>query len=137
MNSGKFYNNLYVFRQQLKDNSLFVLSFLYIRLYLIAITGFNIFLWLLVYSININFTQDLIVLHYNVNFGVDMIGSVGQLYVIPLLYLIIIVLNILIIFSIIKYKYFKFIAHILLLTSLVVGVFLLISLAFIYLVNFK
>ncbi len=137
MDTSSLYNQLYALKQQFIDNLLFVISFFYIRLYLIIIFGFNVFLWLLVYSIKINVSQELIVLHYNVNFGVDMIGEVGRLYVIPLLYLMIIVFNILIIFSIVKYKYFKFIAHILLLTSLVVGIFLLIALAFIYLVNFK
>lgn len=134
MDIGRIY---YSFKQIIADNLFFIFNFFYIRLYFIIIFSLNIFLWLLVYSININFSRELIVLHYNVDFGVDMIGPVNNLYIIPLAHLIILIINILIIFYSVKYKYFKFIVHILLLAGLVVGIFLLIALSFIYLINFK
>lgn len=101
----------------------------------------NILNWAAVYSINAKISQDLAVLHYNVDFGVNLIGSVKQIYVIPFLGLIIFILNlVLLIFSFrLNYRIFssgKFFAHILLGSALLANFFLFISLALVYLVNF-
>ncbi|MFH1822387.1 MAG: hypothetical protein ABH830_01660 [Patescibacteria group bacterium] len=114
-----------------------IINFIYVRVYLIIIIGLNLFLWLASYLIKINVSQELIILHYNIDFGVDLIGNVNKIYIIPLLSLIILIINIILISNLVKHKFFKFIAHLLLATCIMVDIFLLISLASIYLINFR
>ena len=114
----------------------FIFSFFYIRFYIIVLIGFNLFIWLLTYIININVSQDLVVLHYNVDFGVDLIGSVKRLFIMPLLGLIIILINIMLLAGLSRHEDFKFIAHLLFVASLMANLFLFVALASIYLANF-
>lgn len=118
-----------------------LMTFFYIKVYLSAVLVLNILNWVIVYFINAKISQDLAVLHYNVDFGVNLIGSVKQIYVIPLLGLVIFILNLaLLIFSFrLNFRIFssgKFFAHILLGSALLANFFLFISLALVYLVNF-
>ncbi|MFH1428086.1 MAG: hypothetical protein ABIG60_06225 [Patescibacteria group bacterium] len=114
-----------------------IINFFYVRIYLIIIIGLNLFLWLVSYLIKINVSQELIILHYNIDFGVDLIGSVNKIYIIPLLSLIILIINVILISNLVKHKFFKFITHLLLAACIMVDLFLLISLASIYLINFR
>ncbi len=136
-NLSKIYNNTCLFSQKFRDIFLNIFSFLYIRIYLILLLGFNAFIWFTAYYININVSQDLVILHYNVNFGVDLIGNVNKIYIIPLLGLIIIILNFILLFIFSKYKYFNFVAHLLLITCLISSLFLILALSSIYLINFR
>jgi len=130
---GKFYSG----RQQLRQALGYLFSFFYFRIYLIINLGLNSFIWLFVWIINAGASQDLIKLHYNVDFGVDLIGGVGQLFIIPLLGLIIIFINISLVAINSKHKNLKFIVNLLLGGALAVNLFLLIALGSIYLINFR
>jgi hypothetical protein len=103
-------------------------------MYLIIILGLNLLDWLFVYIININVSQDLVVLHYNVDFGVNLIGDVKQIYIIPLLGLFIILINLILL--IIIYRQNRFFANLLLAGAMLANLFLLIGTASIYLINF-
>lgn len=113
----------------------------YVKVYLFGSLFLNILNWAFVYFINIKISQDLAVLHYNVNFGVNLIGSVKQIYILPFLGLVIFIFNFALFVFVFRLNYNilssrKFFAHILLGTSVLANFFLLISLALIYLVNF-
>jgi len=136
-NLSKIYNVVYLSFQRFIDIFLNIFSFLYIRIYLILLLGFNAFIWLTAYYININVSQDLVILHYNVSFGVDLIGNVSRIYIIPWLGLIIIILNFILLFIFSKYKHFNFIAHLLLMTCLISNLFLFLALLSVYLINFR
>jgi len=97
----------------------------------------NLVLWLSTYYINTNVSQTLVVLHYNVDFGIDLIGEVKRIFIIPAFSLVIIFVNIFLLFNFLKRKDFKFISHLLLASGLIVNLFLFIALISIYLVNFK
>lgn len=118
-----------------------LLTFFYIKVYLFSILGLNFLNWLFVYIINSKVSQDLTVLHYNVDFGVNLIGSVKQIYIIPFLGLIIFILNLILLAFAFRLNFRipsagKFFAHILLGASMLANFFLFLSLVFIYLVNF-
>lgn len=134
---SEVYNNFLSLRRGILSSASLIFSFFYIRFYLILLIGFNLFIWLVAYYININVSQDLIILHYNINFGVDLIGSVRKIFILPLLSLITIIINIIIFFILARHKDFKFIVHLLLGANVAVNIFLFISLVTIYLVNFR
>ncbi|MFA4940978.1 MAG: hypothetical protein WC582_00035 [Patescibacteria group bacterium] len=134
---SKFSEYFYYLRQKFSVVFSFLSGFLFIRLYFIILLGFNLFVWLLVYLINGSVSQDLVVLHYNVDFGVDLIGEVKRLFIIPVLSLIIILANEILLFAFYRRKDFKFLAHLFLGASLLVNLFLLIALGAIYLINFS
>jgi len=112
-------------------------SFFFVRFYLIILIGGNIFLWLAVYYINKTVSQDLVALHYNINFGVDLIGHVNKIFIIPSISLLTILLNTILIFILQSHKHFKFIAYLLLSACVMINLFLLLGLMSIYLVNFR
>ena len=134
---SKFYDNFYLLRQKFFGAISYLFGYFFIRLYFIVLLGLNLLIWLIVYFINVSVSQDLVVLHYNIDFGVDLIGSVERIYIIPLLGLIIILVNAVLIFIFSRSKDFKFFSHLLLAASLAVNLFLLIALGSIYLINFR
>ena len=134
---SKFYENFYLLRQKFFGALSYLSGYFFIRLYFIVLLGLNLLIWLAAYFINASVSQDLVVLHYNIDFGVDLIGSVKRVYIIPLLGLIIILINAILIFIFSRHKDFKFFSHLLLTASLAVNLFLLIALGSIYLVNFR
>lgn len=112
----------------------------YIRIYLFLILGVNFFIWLMAYFIytNINHSStnnNLIILHYNTDFGIDLIGNIKKIFILSLISVIIALINVFLTFLLTKHKHFKFIAHLLLLPCIIIGLFLSLSLMSIYLVN--
>ncbi len=130
----KLLSHFYLSRHKFTEYVFGLLDFLYIRMYLIVIIGLILLNWLFVYIININVSQDLVVLHYNVDFGVNLIGSVKQVYIIPLMGLIVFIINL--VLSVFVNKQDKFFTHLLLGATMLVNVFLFIAISSVYLVNF-
>lgn len=133
----KFHENFYLLRQRFFGALSYLSGYFFIRLYFIVLLGLNLLIWLIAYFINASVSQDLVVLHYNIDFGVDLIGSVKRIFIIPLLSLIITLINVVLVFGFSRHKDFKFFAHLLLTASLAVNLFLLIALGSIYLINFR
>ncbi|MDO9399137.1 MAG: hypothetical protein Q7T79_00400 [bacterium] len=131
----KITEHFYFTRKNLTDICWHLLSFLYIRVYLIIALVLNIFNWVFVYYISSIISQNLVILHYNVNFGVNLIGDISKMYIIPAVGLFFILLNLLLIINI--YKENKFVIHLLLVSSIVVNLFLLMSVMALYLINFR
>jgi hypothetical protein len=109
----------------------------YVKIYCIINIFFNIFLWVLTYIINKQSSDNLITLHYNVDFGVNLIGLASQIYIIPLLGLIIIIINSFVASIFIKFKQGHFIAHLLLASVSFVHAFLFLGIVSVYLINFR
>lgn len=131
----KLLNNYYKSREKISETIISLLSITYIRIYLFAILLLNAVDWLAVYFINKNISQNLVVLHYNVNLGVNLIGDATKIYIIPLLGLIFILLNFILLFNI--YRQGKFVVHLLMSSAILSNFYLLFSTASIYLINFK
>lgn len=114
-----------------------VFDHLCVRIYLGVLVVINFALWMIVYYISTKVTQDLVVLHYNVDFGVDLVGEVSNMYIIPAVGLTVLLANFLLFFFFIKQKDAAVIAHFLLGGATAVNFFLLVSLAPIYFINFS
>ncbi len=130
----KLLSHFHLNRYKFTEYILGLFGFLYIRVYLIIIISLILLNWLFAYTININVSQDLVVLHYNVDFGVNLIGNVKQLYVVPLMGLVVFIINF--ILSAFLNKQDKFFSHLLLGAAVLVNLFLLAAIASVYLVNF-
>lgn len=131
----KLFNQLNLSYLRLVEAALYLVSFIFVRLYILLLLALNIINWLLAYYVNNNVSQDLVVLHYNVNLGVNLIGNVRDIYVIPTLGLSFIVINFLLLLNI--YRQSRFLIHLLLGFSLLINLFLIASTISIYLINFR
>ncbi len=135
INWYKLLNHFHLGRAGLAEGVLYLVSFTFVRFYLIGLFGLNIINWLLAYYVNKNVSQTLVVLHYNVNLGVNLIGNVREIYIIPTLGLAFIVINFLLLLNI--YRRSKFLIHLLLGFSILINLSLIASTISIYLVNFR
>ncbi|MBU1663636.1 hypothetical protein KKE25_03600, partial [Patescibacteria group bacterium] len=96
----KILNYLYLGREKLVQAILYLVSFMFVRMYLLFLFALNIINWLLAFYINNNVSQNLVVLHYNVNLGVNLIGNARDIYIIPTLGLAFIAINFLLLLNI-------------------------------------
>lgn len=111
-------------------------GFLYVRIYLVFLSVLNILNWAFAYVIKNKASQELAILHYNVDFGVNLIDDAKKIYTIPLLGMLITLINFFLSAAIYKHSG-KFIAHVLLISAILAGLFLLAGLASLYLINFR
>lgn len=131
----KILNYLYLSREKLVQAVLYLVGFMFVRMYLLFLFALNIINWLLAYYVNNNVSQNLVVLHYNVNLGVNLIGNARDIYIIPTLGLAFIVINFILLLNIFRKN--KFLIHLLLGFSLLINLFLIAGTIAIYLVNFR
>ncbi|OIO07944.1 hypothetical protein CO115_05235 [Candidatus Falkowbacteria bacterium CG_4_9_14_3_um_filter_36_9] len=124
-------------------------DYLYIKIYLAIILFINLSNWTIAKVIsdktkqdlyisqysNSDSVKDLFILHYNVDFGINLVGRVERVYIMPLFGLLILIINLFLLLYF--YKNNKFISHLLLTSVFLVNVFLLMALASIYLINFR
>jgi hypothetical protein len=114
-----------------------VFSLFFVRVYLVILLLQNIALWTFVWLFVRRVGGDLTILHFTVDFGIDLVGEGKKLFMIPTLGLFASVLNFLLLFVFIKNKNFKVIAHLLLAAAVMVNVFLSSALGPIYWMNFR
>ena len=131
----KILDFLYLSKSQAFDTLSDFFAPFYIKVYLAILIFLNLLNWVFVYYINKVVSQDLVVLHYNVNFGVNLIGSAGKIYTIPFLGLAFIILNVVLVTNIRKQD--KFINHLLFFSLILANLFLLAATMSVYLVNFR
>lgn len=130
----KLLNSLHEGREKLGGAVLALVSLTSARFYLIFLLALNAVNWLWAYYVNKNVSQSLIVLHYNVNLGVNLIGQARNIYIIPTLGLAFILINFFLLLNI--YRKSKFFIHLLLGFTLLVNIFLIASTIAVYLINF-
>lgn len=111
--------------------------YLHIKLYLISLIFINALVWSIAFVIYNRLKNELIYLHYNVDFGVNLIGESKNIFIIPILGLLVILSNLFLYGFVNKRKDRKFISHILFSGGLSVNIILLISILLIYLINFR
>ncbi|MDD4900708.1 MAG: hypothetical protein PHS62_01180 [Patescibacteria group bacterium] len=131
----KLVNVLHFWRARLVENVLFLVNITAVRLYLAALLASNIANWFLAYYVNKNVSQTLVVLHYNVNLGVNLIGNVFSIYAMPALGLAFILINFFLLANVYAKK--VFLIHLLLGAALLANIFLIASTVSIYLINFR
>jgi hypothetical protein len=134
-------SKLYHFFDLLKNRVAYSLSevfgYLFIKIYLAVLLLQGIALWTFVWLLSRRVGDSLAILHFNVDFGIDLAGDARHLFSIPFLGMFISVFNFLLLFVFLKNKNFKFIAYLLLSASVLVNFFLFLALGPIYWMNFR
>jgi len=95
----------------------------------------NIFIWSSSIFVNLRNTKDVIILHHNIYFGPTFIGSARQVYFIPLLGIIIILIN-LIVSYIIQHEN-NFFVYLFAAGSIAINFFLFLGMGSIIMINFR
>lgn len=96
----------------------------------------NILAWVGSYFLNSIIDTNLAVLHYNVVFGIDLIGDANQLYLTPLIGAVVLIINIFL-GALLKDSRDKLLSVMLLSVALLVNIACLIALYFSYIINFS
>lgn len=133
-NTGKILNYLHVSREILAAAISDLFSFAYVKIYLAAALAVNLAVWSAAYIVNSNIKDELVVLHYNIDFGANLVGGASQVYTIPFLGLIIIFANTALLSFI--HRQSRFLAHALMAAAVLANIFFLMSAASVYSANF-
>jgi len=136
INLSKIQISTQVAIKNLQDLIFDLLSFFYIKIYLIILTLLNIAIWALSFFIDSRIEGQQIALHYNVDFGIDFYGDKNNIYIIPILGLLIIIINFSLIVSVSRSRDRRFISHVLMIASLISNIILLTAVISVYLINF-
>jgi hypothetical protein len=134
---SRIINWILIFWRNLSSAWHIIFSWTFIRIYLIVVFSLNIITWLAAIIIYKTLVQDLAVLHYNVDFGIDLIGTRSQLFVNPALGLIFALFDVVALLSLTKSRDFKFLAHLLLGAAALVNLLLALAMFSVYLINFR
>lgn len=105
-----------------------------IKIYWLAILLTNILLWVLAWLIKRGLNQDLAILHYNITFGIDYLAPRNQVFFVPLIALVLIIINGCV--SLVFFKKDSFLLNLLLICNLAINFIVGLGLYSIYLVNF-
>lgn len=132
----KIYDRIFLFFSRIKVALKNLFSYLFIKVYFIIAYAINLFLWVAVYFCYSRFNQDIVIFHYNIDFGIDLIGNKNYLFFIPISSLIFIIINQIILSKFLSNNDFKFWSHFLLSFLLLFNIFLIFILFTIYYINF-
>lgn len=134
---SKFYERFYSWR--VKYNASFEEFFAYVpnRVYLGLVLFFQAFSWLFSYYIFKNLTGSLLVLHYNVDFGINWIGDPYKIFYFPAVSLLIFLSSLIMILVFGPSKNFRFQSDLLMLSALLSNLGMISALLLVYLINFK
>ncbi|MCF7860077.1 hypothetical protein K9M09_00435 [Patescibacteria group bacterium] len=106
------------------------------RLYLLISVIMQVLIWIFAYQIYISLGNDLLVAHYNVDFGIDAIGNPKQIFNIPLLALGALILNGFVLSFFTKRLNFNFLTNAAGITGVMVQLLAALALMSLYLINF-
>ncbi|MCF7819915.1 MAG: hypothetical protein K9M44_00385 [Candidatus Pacebacteria bacterium] len=109
----------------------------YLRIYFLLTLFLNVGLFLSAYFIFKNTSGALLILHYNIDFGIDLVGDPKEIFLLPLVGLVVFLLNLILVLSSYRRKAYALLAHFLPLTALLVNIFLLMAMLSLYFINFR
>jgi hypothetical protein len=134
---SNFYDHFYVIRKQTSSALAAVWRFPSSRLYFLIIGLLQLAAWLEAIFIYRQLSGDLVVLHYNVDFGIDLVGTPTRIFIYPFFGLGIFLLNLGLAAALNTQRDFRIFIHLLLSAALIFGLFLNLALLFVYLINFR
>ena len=137
MTYSNFYARFYTSLQRLGEIVNSILKFYPAKLYLAAILLLQALIWFQAISINRRLSSDLLILHYNIDFGVNSVGSPEKIFLYPLLGLAVAIINFVFVTFFVRRKESKFMAHLFLGSATFFEVFLSLALLAIFLINFR
>jgi len=134
---SKLYERFYSFRVKIANITGEFFSFHPNRLYLAAVTVVQAVSWWLSFYIYKNLTSDLLVLHYNVDFGIDWISDPNVIFYFPVVGLIFLFLSIIVLFIFGPGRNFRIQSHYLMAGMVLANLGMLTSLILVYIINFR
>ncbi len=134
---SKLYERLYSFRLKIATVSGEFFGFWSNRIYLIITVFLQAVSWWLAYYIFKNLTGGLLVLHYNVDFGIDWIGDLNLIFYFPVLGFLFLLLSIVLLFIFGPGRHFRFQSHYLMSGAVLANFGMLTALILIYVINFR
>lgn len=131
------YARLYDTLQEMRKSFALVAKFTASKYYFVAILILQILAWLQAYNIKSNFTGDLLTLHYNIDFGADLVGDPSRVYYFPIAGIFIFLLNLLLSASFSRKQGARIMFHLYFSASILVNTFINLALLSVYLINFQ
>lgn len=132
-----FYARVYTFGQALGRAFLHIWRFPPAKFYLIFNILLQVTAWWQAFAIKNRLTSNLLVLHYNVDFGVDLIGVPGRIFYFPLVGFLVLLLNLILAATLCRRREARPLTHIFLGSSLFFAIFLILALFAVDLINFR
>lgn len=137
LNFSKVYNYLTDFRVNFKKSVQTVFSSKAFKIYLIITLVLQGLSWYLSFYIYRSLTGNLLILHYNVDYGTDLIGPPHLIFGGVLFGLLVFIVNSFLALWFSGQKKSNFFDHLLIAGAMIINLFLLLSLFTIYLNNFR
>ncbi len=136
---SKLLNHFFVFRANYKKIARELLKLRIVKVFMVVDFSINAAVWLVAWYIFSNIEQENIALHYSVDFGIDLYGPTGKVFIVPTLGLLFILANLALILVVARYNRMdaKFAGTVMLITACLTNIFLLAATASIYLINFR
>lgn len=134
---SKLYERFYSLRVKTANVAGEFFSFYPNRLYLTAAVIIQAASWWLAYYIFNNLTGDLLVLHYNVDFGIDWVGDLNNIFYFPLVGLAFLLLSVILLFIFGPGRHFRAQSHYLMIGMVLGNLGMLVSLLLVYIINFR
>ena len=134
---SRIYSHIYITRRDVLASLINVFSLLYSRVYLAMVAILNAIVWWGSIYIYQHISGDLLILHYNVDFGINLIGDPKRIFIFPSLVLFLSLLNVFLLLFFHKDRYLKFMVHLFLSSAVLINIFMLVALMSIYLINFR
>ena len=134
---SKIYYNSHLLTDKLFYRLAEAFGLLETKICLGLLTLLNLTIWGFTWLFYNQVKGGLIVLHYNTDFGVDLIGEPKNLFIIPMLGLFIGLFNFILLLFFVKNSNFKILAYIILGAAILANIFLSLALGPLYLINFS
>ncbi len=134
---SNLYARFYSFRQEVAAAFSTLWRFTSSRIYFGLACLFQLAGWLQAAYIYRNLSGDLLVLHYNIDFGIDLVGAPWRIFLYPAYGLGIFLFNWLLAAALHRRFHFRIFANLLLSSALIFSLLICLALMFIYLINFR
>ena len=132
-----FYARFFDFVDRLKEAFAEIFKLRASFFYLAGFILWQIVVCIQVFLVKNNLSGDLVVLHYNVDFGIDLVANPSAIFFYPALSLAVFLINFLILLFFSRNKNLKILIHYLLSAAVLFSAFLSLVLLSIYLINFR
>ena len=134
---SKFYERFYSLRLKVANTFSDFFGFWPNLVYLSIIFLVQMASWWLSYYIFKNLAGNLLVLHYNVDFGIDWISDPNSIFYFPLLGLLFLFLSLVLIFVFGPGRHSRFQSHSLMSGAVLANLGMLAALTLVYIINFR
>jgi hypothetical protein len=134
---SKILSGYYLAKQRFAAFIFTLTSAFYFKIYLAGIFTANLLTWIAAIVIRRQATENTLILHYNVDFGIDNIAESWRVFFLPLSGLVINLINLILVSVLYKYRQEKLIFHLLFAGALLANLTILTALWALYLINFR